>query len=489
MDAQNDTQNHEPPRPFILNGRERFTNQTVPVVNPFSQEVIYQICSAGHQDIHAAVTSAASSCRTLRTMPLYQRSRILLNAVEYLRAKAQDVVMSIVLEAGKPIRYAQAEFERCLDNLTLCAEQAKHLGGELINMDASPAGVGRRGYWFREPLGTVLAITPFNFPLNLVAHKVAPAVAAGCPIIIKPASQTPGAALWLTKALLEGGYPPEALSCLVGSGQTLAEPLIRHPGIAKITFTGSFEVGQQIAAAAGIKKTTLELGSNSAAIVDDDPIDFEYAVKRLCLGSFYYQGQVCISVQRIYVLRPQFERFTQAFVALAKTLKAGDPQDPSTEIGPMITAHEADRVKSWIDLSLSHGARLLCGGVQTGSFIQPTVLTQVPPSDPLMAQEAFGPVVVIEPVDDLEEAIRRANDSRFGLQAGIFTRRIDHAERAIAQLDVGGVIVNDFPSYRLDHMPYGGVKDSGIGREGARFAIEEMTRIKMVVINNEQVQK
>lgn len=473
--------------PYFVSGQECRSSRTMPVIDPYTNRSLYSACLSGPPDIDRAVSGAKNSQGLLKSMPLHQRSSLLTSAAAYLQKNAAAVIQTIVQEASKPLRFAKAEFDRCLDNLVLCSEQMKHLSGELINMDASPAGVNRKGYWFREPVGTVLAITPFNFPLNLVAHKVAPAIAAGCPVIIKPASKTPGAAIWLTRAFLEAGLPPEAISCLIGSGHELAQALVKHPDIAKITFTGSYDVGREIAAQAGIKKTTFELGSNSAAIVDSDLIDLEYAVKRLCLGAFYYQGQVCISVQRIFVLEPVFQRFVDAFVEQVKSLKLGDPQSADTDIGPMITPSEAKRVKSWIDQSVTNGARLLIGGKLDGNFLSPAVLTSVPKDDLLMTQEAFGPVVVIEAANSLDEAIDRTNESRFGLQASIFSRYIDHIESAISRLDVGGVIVNDFPSYRLDHMPYGGVKDSGIGREGARFAIEEMTRIKMVVINNETI--
>lgn len=471
--------------PFILCGQEivsDFSPQAV--VNPYNDTALYQFGSASDEDIELAVAGALEARKTMKDLPVNRRSDILRGAAKFLAENRTEVVACIVAEAGKPLRYAQSEFERCLENLVLCSEQIKHLNGETLQMDASAAGIGRRGFWFREPVGIVLAISPFNFPLNLAAHKVAPAIAAGCPVILKPSSKTPGTALWLGRALLAAGLPPQAFSCLLGPGAKTATQLVRRREIAKITFTGSYQTGALIAAQAGIKKTTFELGSNSAAIVDESLLDFDYAVRRLCLGAFYYQGQVCISVQRIFVHKALFQRFSDAFLEITGSLKLGDPSDPNTEIGPMITRPEADRIRKWMDISLTKGARLLCGGKQEGSFIHPTVLTNVAANDPLACQEAFGPVVVIEPVDSVDEGIIRANSSPFGLQAGLFTSRIDIAEKAIDRLDVGGVIINDFPSFRLDHMPYGGVKDSGIGREGARFAIEEMSRIKMVVINN-----
>ncbi len=472
-------------KPLIVCGRETFTDHFITVNNPFDGKVNYTVCTAGDHEIVMALNGARQSCLPMKKMPLFQRAGILRSAADYLEKNRSVVIASIVEDAGKPLRYAIAEFDRCIENLVNCSETAKQIHGEMLPMDASPVGVNRKGYWIREPVGIVLAISPFNFPLNLAAHKVAPAIAAGCPVILKPASKTPAAALWLTKALLAGGLPETAISCLCGSGTDVAAPLVQSPDIAMVTFTGSYETGVRIASCAGIKKLTFELGSNSAAIVDNELIDFDYTVRRLCFGAFYYQGQVCISVQRIYVHKDIFSRFIDAFVANTEKLICGDPALETTDIGPMISAAEAQRIQSWIEMSLENGARMLYGGRRNGSFISPTVLTDVNPADPLAAQEAFGPVVIIESVDNMSEALNRVNSSRFGLQAGIFTRRIDVAERAISDLQVGGIIVNDIPSYRLDQMPYGGVKDSGIGREGARYAIEEMTNLKMVVINND----
>ena len=475
----------KPIKPFVLCGKDHVSDNSFKVFNPLDDSVLYEMASASAYDIESAVAGSVRARDSMKKMPMFQRSRIIRSAAEYLNIHRDEVIDTIVMEAGKPLRYARAEFDRCVENLTLCSECMSFINGETINMDASSAGASRKGYWFREPVGVVLAVSPFNFPLNLVAHKLAPAVAAGCPVILKPASKTPGGALWLTKAFLEAGLPPEAVSCLTGSGNDVAVPLVKHPDIAKVTFTGSFNTGMDIARMAGMKKLTLELGSNSAAIVDEDLLDFEYTVKRLCLGAFYYQGQVCISVQRIYVHQSIFRLFIEKFIEITKTLKIGNPSDADTEIGPMISPIEADRVKTTIDSAVKNGANILYGGQRDGSFIVPAVLTSVNPDDPLVSEEIFGPVAVIEPVMTIEEAISRVNTSRFGLQAGIFTRRLDSAEKAIRDLQVGGVIINDFPSYRLDHMPYGGIKDSGVGREGARYAIEEMSNIKMVVINNE----
>lgn len=472
-------------KPFVVCGTERRSDRSFPVCNPFDGSILYEMSSAGPADVEAAISGAAKARQIMNRLPLYQRSRIIRSASDFIQKNSDDVIASIVLEAGKPLRFARAETERCIENLQLCAECMTFMNGETINMDASAAGVFRRGYWFREAVGVVLAISPFNFPLNLVAHKLAPAVAAACPVILKPASKTPGGALWLTRAFLEAGLPAEAISCLCGSGDDVASPLVQHPDVAKVTFTGSYSTGMEIARLSGMKKITLELGSNSAAIVDDELTDFEYAVKRLCLGAFYYQGQVCISVQRIFVRDSIFHDFVERFIEKTSQLKLGDPREADTDIGPMISPAEALRVKSIIDSARENGGNILFGSDRNGSFISPTVLTSVKPDDPAAADEIFGPVVVIEPFKTIEEAIDRVNESRFGLQAGIFTRRIDTAEKAIRDLQVGGVVVNDFPSYRLDHMPYGGVKNSGVGREGARFAIEEMTRIKMVVINHE----
>ncbi len=452
-----------------------------PVKNPFNGDILGHLPNATPEMVTRAIQSASEARSLMAELPIYQRAEILENTAHYLQQHREAFIKRIALEAGKPWKWSAVEVNRAVENLKFAAEACKSLHGETVPLDASRGSEGRMGFWIRVPMGVVAAISPFNFPLNLVIHKVAPAIAAGNTAILKPASNTPGPAQMLVEALLESGLPPTAIQLVYGGGSTVGMQLVTDERIAKITFTGSPAVGRIITKNAGLKKLTLELGSNSGTIVDASA-DLDWAIQRNIMGSFAYSGQVCISVQRIYVHEQIVDVFTEKFVAATRQLRLGDPLDPQTDVGPMISEIEAQRVMDWVTEAQQNGARVLTGGNRKGSLLAPTVLTQVNSEMKVVCQEVFGPVVSITPIQTFEEGIEQINNSIFGLQAGVFTRDLPHTLMAIKKIQVGGVMINDVPTYRVDHMPYGGVKESGIGREGARFAIEEMTNIKMVML-------
>jgi len=378
-------------------------------------------------------------------------------------------------------KYARIEVDRAISTFTIASEEAKRIHGETIPLDAVPAGEGYFGFWQRRPLGVVAAISPFNFPLNLVAHKVAPALAAGNTVVLKPASTTPITAVKLCQILEQAGLPGGAINLVVGPGSTVGDWLIGDPRVAKITFTGSPAVGEHITRVAGIKKVTLELGNNSPVIIAPDA-DLEMVARRCAVGAYYNSGQVCISVQRIYSQQAIFEPFTEQFVRASEAMVVGDPLDERVDVGPMIDPSEVDRIEGWVNEATSEGAQILTGGRRAGCVYFPTVLTQVKPTMKVVSQEVFAPVASLIPYDDFEEALRQADATQFGLQVGVFTRDIQRVFQAVRRLNFGGVIINDTPAFRADHMPYGGTRQSGIGREGVRFAIEEMTNLQMVAI-------
>jgi acyl-CoA reductase-like NAD-dependent aldehyde dehydrogenase len=415
----------------------------------------------------------------MREMTLAERARILRKAAQRLEERHEEVAMAISSESGKPLREARVEVDRGIQTLSFSAEEAHRLAGEVVPMEAAPAGKGHWAITVREPLGVIAAITPFNFPLNLSLHKIGPALAAGNAVVHKPASATPVSALLMAEIFEECGLPAGALNVITGPGGAIGDLLASHPDVAMVTFTGSPEVGQRIHSMARMKRVTLELGNNSALIVDADAA-LDEAVARAVPGSFANSGQVCISIQRIYVHRSVVEEFTARFVEATRALKPGHPYDPSTEISSLITEAEAARVEEWIAEAVQAGARLLIGGKRKGAIMEPAVLADVPPHVRLSCREVFGPVVGINAFDQLDEAIELVNRSDYGLQAGIYTRDIGKAFYAARKLHVGGVMINEIPQYRVDHMPYGGVKLSGMGREGPRYAIEEMTECKLI---------
>jgi acyl-CoA reductase-like NAD-dependent aldehyde dehydrogenase len=443
--------------------------------------VVGTIPEARREEVEAAVDAARRAAEVMAELPAHRRGEILRRVAELIRERREEFARTIAAEAGKALKFARIEVDRGISTFTVASEEAKRIHGETVPMDAVPAGEGYFGFWVRRPVGVVAAITPFNFPLNLVAHKVAPALAAGNSVVLKPASSTPLTAVLLCQVLQEAGLPPGAVNLVVGPGSTVGEWLVTDPRVAKVSFTGSPPVGRRITEIAGIKKVTLELGNTSPVVVAPD-VDLEFVARRCAVGAYYNSGQVCISVQRIYAAEGAYEPFVERFVRASEEMVVGDPLDERVDVGPMIDEREARRIEAWVEEALAGGARALTGHRRQGAVYWPTVLVDVKPDMKVVAQEAFAPVASVIRADDFEQALEQANATEYGLQAAVFTRDVDRLFRAVRKLNFGGVIVNDTPAYRADHMPYGGVRGSGIGREGVRYAIEEMTNIQMVVI-------
>ncbi len=451
------------------------------VKNKYNGEVIGVLPTARKEDLDTALVAAERAEDVMADMPAHKRASILLRTAELMRERADDLAKTVAAEAGKALKFARAEVERAASVFTIAAEEAKRIHGETIPLDAVPSGEGYFGYWTRRPVGVIAAISPFNFPLNLVAHKVAPALAAGNTLVLKPATTTPLAAVKLCQILQEAGLPAGAINLVVGSGGTVGEWLITDERVDKITFTGSPEIGRHILAVAGIKKVTLELGNNSPVVVAPDA-DLDFVAKRCALGAFYNSGQVCISVQRIYSQKQVFEPFSEKFVKATEAMVVGDPLDERVDVGPMIDSKEVDRIESWVKEAQGSGASVLTGGRRDGTVYYPTVLSNVDADMKVVAEETFGPVASVISSDDFESALQQANDSKFGLQVGVFTNDVNRVFKAVRKLNFGGVIVNDTPNFRADHMPYGGNRQSGLGREGVKFAMEDMTNIQLVAI-------
>ncbi|UHA73651.1 aldehyde dehydrogenase family protein [Paenibacillus sp. 481] len=452
-----------------------------PLYSPFSGEQIAEVAVADEADVNQALAAAEQARKQLARMAAHERAAILHKVAVLLRERKEECARTIALEAGKPISAARAEVERTIMTYTFAAEEARRIHGEMIPLDAAPGGEGRVAYTLRQPLGVVAAITPFNFPMNLVAHKVGPAIAAGNPLVIKPAWQTPLSTLLLGELFAEAGLPAGALNIVTGSGSVIGDRLVTDQRVKVVTFTGSPEVGIAIRSKAGLKRVTLELGSNSALIIDQDQAEHIPAiVQRAVGGAFAYAGQVCISVQRVFVHERLYETFVEQFVARAAELKIGDPLDNDTDVSAVISAADAERCMSWIDEAEQLGATVALGKRREGNLVYPTVLLNVDPQAKVSCQEVFGPIVMINPISSIDEAIAAVNDSKYGLQAGLYTNQLSVAFHAAEELEVGGVMINDIPTFRVDHMPYGGVKESGMGREGIKYAIEEMTEMKLV---------
>jgi acyl-CoA reductase-like NAD-dependent aldehyde dehydrogenase len=466
---------------LFINGQWVKGGSLLEVKNKYTGEVIGALSTARHEDVDQAIAAAEQAAPLMADMPAYKRSEILGRTAVLLRERKEDIAQTIAAEAGKALKYARLEVDRGISTFTLAAEEAKRLHGETIPLDAVPAGEGYFGFWTRRPVGVIAAISPFNFPLNLVAHKVAPALAAGNTLVLKPASTTPLTAVKLCEILQEAGLPAGAINLVVGSGGTVGEWLVTDPRVAKITFTGSPPVGEHILSVAGIKKVTLELGNTSPLIIAPDA-DLDLVAKRAAIGAYYNSGQVCLSVQRIYSQKAVYEPFTEKFVRASEAMVVGDPLDERVDVGPMIDPGETERIESWVKEAESAGAKVLTGGKREGSVYYPTVLTNVQPDMKVIAQEAFAPVASVIATDDFEEALRQADSTQFGLQVGVFTRDINRVFQAVKRLNFGGVIINDTPAFRADHMPYGGNRQSGLGREGVRFAMEDMTNIQLVAI-------
>ena len=465
--------------PMRIGGEEVRTPEVRQIELPYDGSPVGTVYVASGEQVDAAVGAAAAAARVMREISLDERSAILRKAWQRLLELREEFALAISSESGKPIKEARAEVDRSAQTLLFSSEEAHRLCGEVVPMDASPAGKGRLAMTVREPRGVIAAITPFNFPLNLSMHKIGPALAAGNAVVHKPASATPISALKLCAILEDSGLPKGALNVITGPGGAIGEMLVRDPRVAMVTFTGSPEIGLRIRNLAGLKKVTLELGSNSALIVEEDA-DLEQAVPRSLIGSYANSGQVCISVQRIFVHRRIRDEFVERFVAGARRLTLGHPHDPATDVSSLITPAEAGRVEEWIAEAVGAGARLLAGARRRRATIEPAALADVPPAVRLWAKEAFGPVAGINTYDSLEEAIERVNESEYGLQAGIYTRDIRKAFQAARGVHVGGFLINEAPAYRVDQMPYGGVKLSGTGREGPRYAIQEMTEPKLI---------
>lgn len=467
---------------LLIGGEWIETDDWIEVRNPYTREVIGKASLCGEEGFDRAISSALEAFKEMKEMPAYRKVEILSRIVEGIKERKEEFARTITLEAGKPIRDATAEVGRAINTFTIAMEEAKRLGGEVIPMDLAQGSEGRVGMVRRFPLGVVLGITPFNFPLNLIAHKVAPAIASGNTIIIKPSPRTPFTAILLAEVIKDSGLPDGAFN-LIQCNVEVIDRFIGDERIKVITFTGSAEVGWSLKERAGTKKVILELGGNAGVIVHCDG-DLDYASGRCVSGAFSYAGQVCISVQRVFVHRDVFKPFTERLVEITKGLKMGDPMDEETTVAPMIDEGAGKRTEEWIEEAVKGGARVLIGGKRKDPFFEPTILTDTKPHMKVSCMEVFAPIVIVEPYSDFEQAIRLINDSQYGLQAGVFTKDIGRILYAYNNIEVGGVIINDIPTYRLDHMPYGGIKRSGFGREGVRYAIEEMTELKLLVLNS-----
>ncbi|WP_027388985.1 aldehyde dehydrogenase family protein [Chrysiogenes arsenatis] len=467
---------------LFINGHWQETSETITVRSPYDGKVVGEMYAATPLVVADAINAAWDARKAMARLTAAERGAILDRLSALLVLHREEIAATITAEAGKGIAFSRGEVDRSAETFKFAADEARRLCGELIPYDAAVSGKNRFGYYKRYPIGVIAAITPFNFPLNLVAHKVGPAIAAGCPILLKPASSTPLTSHRLVELLLEAGLPACGIQLLVGSGRVVGNALVESDKVHMVTFTGSPAVGLEIRAKAGIKKVTLELGSNSAAIIHEDA-DVTQALPRCVIGAFANSGQVCISIQRIYIHRSRYQEFRDAFIAAVQAAQVGNPADEKTLVGPMINASEVERVAGWIDDAVRQGATLLCGGKRSGTMLEPTVLENTTEAMDIVSEEAFAPVVSLMAYDTLDEVIERVNNSQFGLQAGIFTRDIKTAFYAIDHLEVGGVMVGDMPTFRVDQMPYGGVKLSGTGREGARYSVEEMTELKTVMFN------
>jgi acyl-CoA reductase-like NAD-dependent aldehyde dehydrogenase len=465
--------------PMLIGGEWVRTGKEMAVGLPYDGSPVGGYYAADAATVERAIQAARKGAAAMRRLANYERADLLVRLTEIVRRDLADFARLICCETGKPVKEARGEAERTLQTMIASAEVARSFRGEVVPMDGAPIGKGRMAMTVREPLGVIGAITPFNVPFNLMMHKVGPALAAGNAVVHKPASATPLSSLRFARAVEEAGLPAGAFNVVTGSGGLIGTALVDSPHVAMVTFTGSREVGLAIRARAGLKRVTLELGSNSALVVEPDA-NLDTVVARSVLGSFSHSGQVCISVQRIYVHESIADDFLARFAAATARLRIGHPFEESTDISSLINEEEAIRVESWIAEAARAGARLVCGGARKRATVEPTILADTAPSTRISCQEAFGPVVVVNRYSKLEDAIAMVNDSVYGLQAGIFTGDIERAFRAALEFEVGGVIINDIPMFRADHMPYGGVKESGTGREGPKYAAEEMSEPKLI---------
>ena len=467
---------------MLINGRWVTTAELIPVTDPYDGSLVDTVPRGSAAHVDEAIAAAARAFTSWRFAPVHEKMRVLKAVADEVAANLEEYARLIAREGSKTIKEARKEARRCVNTLSLAAEEARRLYGQTVPFDSFPGGEHRHGYWLREPIGVIAAITPFNDPLNLVAHKLGPAIAAGNTVVCKPATVTPLSALKLAQAFQRAGLPEGVLNVVTGPGHEIGDPLVADERVRMISFTGGVEAGRHITTRAGLKKIGMELGSNSPVIVMADA-DFDRAVADTVSGAFWAAGQNCIGVQRVYVERPIFDRYLEAFVALAKSYRVGPKLEEDCSMGPLITEGEAKRVEAWIEEARQGGATVHCGGSRggpIGTVIPPTVLTGVEMGMQLGCNEVFGPVVSLWPIDSIEEAVEKANAVDYGLHAAIFTRSLATAHYAIKHLECGGVIVNDSTDYRLDQMPFGGIKNSGLGREGVAFALLEMTEPKVV---------
>ncbi|MEE3808494.1 MULTISPECIES: aldehyde dehydrogenase family protein [Lysinibacillus] len=462
-----------------MNGQWQDAKESYELTSPYSGEVIAQVAKASIQDVERAIEGAQQAFQSFKKTTAYERAEILYKVVEIMRQRKEEFAEILALEAGKPIVAGLAEMDRTIATYQFAAEGAKQSKGETVPMDAAPGAGDRIGWTKREPLGVISAITPFNFPFNLVAHKLGPAFAVGNTVVLKPATQTPLSAIVMAEIFREAGLPDGALQIVTGSGGELSDTLVTHPYVKKVTFTGSSKVGLSIKEKVGLRKITLELGSNAAVIVEPStPI--HKIVSRCVSGAFNFAGQVCISLQRIYVHSSIIDEFTEAFVEETKKLIVGDPLDTKTDVSAMINPNEVERIRAWVEEAQEQGAVIATGGEFTERTLTPTVMTNVTADMKIICQETFAPIVSIVSYETLDDAIRLVNESDLGLNAGIYTNILSDALYAADELQAGAVIINDIPTFRVDNMPYGGVKMSGYGREGIKWAIEEMSDMKFI---------
>jgi acyl-CoA reductase-like NAD-dependent aldehyde dehydrogenase len=466
--------------PYYLANKPVQPNTDLEVIDKYTGKVATRVAMADEAAIDLAITKAVEADGPMRRMPSYKRQEVLEHCVKRFTERADELAQSLCIEGGKPIKDSRGEVSRLIDTFKIAAELSVDIGGEVLSMDRSARAHGYTGMTKRVPIGPCSFISPFNFPLNLAAHKVAPALAVGCPFVLKPASLTPLGAIIIGEVLAETDLPEGAFSILP-CRRDGAALFTEDDRLKLLSFTGSPGVGWALKAKAGRKPVILELGGNAACIVDEDA-DLEDAVARMVIGAFYQSGQSCIGVQRIIVHESKYDTFKEKFIAATKKLKVGDHRDEDTFIGPIISKAEADRMQNWIDSAVDKGATLLCGGGRDGNMLEATILENVDEKEPMYAEEFFGPACLLTKFSDFDEALDQVNNSKFGLQAGIFTRDIYKIQKAWDTLDVGGVVIGDVPSWRVDHMPYGGVKDSGLGREGIKYAIEDMTELRLLVV-------
>jgi len=466
--------------PYFLGNEPVAANQDLAVTDKYTGEVATRVALADAAAIDRAIGLAVEADAAMRRLPAYHRQAVLQHCVRRFQERAEELAMSLCIEAGKPIKDSRGEVGRLIDTFRIAAEEAVRIPGEVMTMDVTPRARGYNGMWKRVPIGPCSFISPFNFPLNLAAHKIAPALAVGCPFVLKPASLTPVGALMIGEILAEADLPRGAFSILP-CRRDGADLFTTDDRLKLLSFTGSPEVGWDLKARAGKKKVVLELGGNAAVIVDADA-GLDDAVERIVFGAFYQSGQSCIGVQRILAHADIYDRLRDRLVEKTRALVTGDPKDERTFVGPLITEGDAIRLEEWIGEAAARGARVLCGGQRRGAMLEATLLEDVPRDTRICAREAFGPVAVLSRFESFDAALAEVNDSTFGLQAGVFTRDLYRMQQAWDTLEVGGVLIGDVPSWRVDHMPYGGVKDSGLGREGIRFAMEDMSEIRLLVI-------